>query len=127
MIQNCLDPNVFMNQFFSRPRLLLDPNVFWDSNVFWDPNFLLCKIFYGFPCCSTDRTDKRTLTDVYNFCQTPTQLGTQLNLNWSKLELTLFSNVTRTRRTRTRTRRTTPPNFMLRKESIGLNRTLNST
>ena len=30
------------------------------------------------------------------FCQTPTQLGTQLNLNWSELELTLFSNVTRT-------------------------------
>ena len=30
------------------------------------------------------------------FCQTPTQLGTQLNINWSELELelTLFSNVT---------------------------------
>ena len=32
------------------------------------------------------------------FCQTPTRVRTQLNLNWSELELTLISNVT-TRRT----------------------------
>ena len=56
------------------------------------------------------------------YCQTPTRLGTQPEWTWSDLnksgsELTLFSHVTRTRRT---TRRRTSPNFTVQEGSICL-------
>ena len=91
---NILWTQIFVTQYFLEPVIIelqqfgthnfLRSKNFRDLN-FWNQNFSKSSLFLG-PC------------------QTPTQLGTQLNLNWSELELTLFSNVTRRRRRTTTTR-----------------------